>query len=33
MITDFRNIPIHHVNQLVPKLFDKDKYMLHYEHL
>ena len=32
-IADLYNIPIGNVKKLVPKLFDKEKYVLHYENL
>ena len=30
-ITDLYNIPFGNVKKLVPKLFNKEKYLLHYE--
>ena len=33
MIADFYNIPIDNVKKLVPNIFDKEKYVLHYENL
>ena len=32
-IVDFYNIPIVNVRKLVPKVFNKEKYVLHYENL
>ena len=32
-IADLYNIPIGNVKRLVPNLFDKEKYVLHYENL
>ena len=32
-IADLYNIPIGNVKNLVPNLFDKKKYVLHYEYL
>ena len=32
-ITGFYNIPIGNVKKLVPKFFDKENYVLHYENL
>ena len=32
-IADLYNIPIGNVNKLVPNLFDKEKYVIHYENL
>ena len=32
-IADLYNIPIGNVKKLVPNLFDKEKYMIHYEKL
>ena len=32
-IADFCNIPIGYVKKLVPNLFDKENYVLHYESL
>ena len=32
-ITDFYKIPIDNVKKLVPKCFDKEKYLIHYENL
>ena len=32
-ISDFYNIPIGNVKNLVPNFFDKDKYVFHYENL
>ena len=32
-IADFCNIPIGNVKKLVPKLFDKEKYVIHYENV
>ena len=31
-IADFYNIPIGKVKQLVPNLFDKERYLIHYEN-
>ena len=31
-ISDLCNIPIDNVKKLVPKFFDKEKYVLHYEN-
>ena len=31
-IADFYNIPISKVKQLVPNLFDKERYLIHYEN-
>ena len=33
MISDFYNIPIGNIKKLVRNFFDKEKYVLHYEHL
>ena len=33
MIAGFYNIPIGNAKKLVPNLFDKGKYVLHYEKL
>ena len=33
MISDFYNIPINNVKKLVLNIFDKGKYLLHYENL
>ena len=33
MIAGLYNIPNHTVKKLVPKFFDKEKYVLHYENL
>ena len=33
MIADLYNIPIVNARKLVPNLFDKEKYVLHYEIL
>ena len=33
MIFDFYNIPLSTVKNLMPKSFDKEKYMLHYQSL
>ena len=32
-IADFHNIPIGTVKKLLPNIFDKEKYVLHYENL
>ena len=32
-IADLYNIPIGNVNKLVPNIFDKEKYVIHYENL
>ena len=32
-IVDLYNIPIGNVKKLVPNLFDKEKYMIHYQNL
>ena len=32
-IADLYNIPIGNVKKLVPNVFDKEKYVLHYENL
>ena len=32
-IADFYNIPMSNGEKLVPKCFDKEKYILHYENL
>ena len=32
-IADLYNIPISNVKKLVPKFFDKEKYMIHYENI
>ena len=32
MIADFHNIPIANFKKLVPKYFDKEKYVLYYEN-
>ena len=32
-VTNFYNIPIGTVKKLVPKIFDKQKYVLHYDNL
>ena len=32
-VADLYNIPIGNVKKLVPKLFDKEKYVLHFENL
>ena len=32
-IVDLHNIPIGSVKNLVPSLFDKEKYVIHYENL
>ena len=32
-ISDLYNIPTGNVKTLVPKVFDKEKYVLHYENL
>ena len=32
-IVDFYNIPIGNVRKLAPKVFNKEKYVLHYENL
>ena len=32
-IADFYNIPIGNVKKLVPKFFDEEKYVIHYENL
>ena len=32
-IADLCNIPIGNVTKLVPKIFDKEKYVLNYENL
>ena len=32
-IDDLYNIPIGNVKKLVPNLFDKEKYVIHYENL
>ena len=32
-ISDLYNIPIGNVKKLVPNLFDKEKYVIHYENL
>ena len=32
-IVDLCNIPIGHIKKLVPNIFDKEKYILHYENL
>ena len=32
-IADLYNIPIDNVKKLVPNLFDKEKYVIHYEKL
>ena len=31
-IADFYNIPIGKVKKLVPNLFDKERYLIHYEN-
>ena len=31
-IADLYNIPIGNIKKLVPKLFDKEKYVIHYEN-
>ena len=33
MIADLHNIPIGNVKKVVPNFFDKENYVLHYEHL
>ena len=33
MIFEFYNIPIGHVKKMVPNIFHKEKYVLHYENL
>ena len=33
MFADFHNIPIGIVKKLVPNIFDKGKYVIHYENL
>ena len=32
-ISDLYNLPIGNVKKLVPNLFDKEKYVIHYENL
>ena len=32
LIASFHNIPISNVKKLVPNVFDKDKYVFHYEN-
>ena len=32
-IADFHNIPIGTVKKLLPNIFDKERYVLHYENL
>ena len=32
LIDDFYNIPIRNVKKSVPKFFNKEKYVLHYEN-
>ena len=32
-IADFHNIPIDTVKKLLPNIFDKERYVLHYENL
>ena len=32
-IADLFNIPISNVEKLVPNIFDKEKYVIHYENL
>ena len=32
-IADFHNIPIGTVEKLLPNIFDKERYVLHYENL
>ena len=32
-IVDLSNIPIGNIKKSVPNIFDKEKYMLHYENL
>ena len=32
-IADLHNIPTGNVKKLVPNLFDKEKYVIHYENL
>ena len=32
-IADLYNVPIGHIKKLVPNLFDKEKYVIHYENL
>ena len=32
MIADFYKIPINNVKKLVPNIFEKEKYLLHYEN-
>ena len=32
-IADLHNVPIGNVKKLVPNLFDKEKYVIHYENL
>ena len=32
-VADFNNIPVGNVKKLVPKFFDKEKYVLHYQKL
>ena len=33
MIADFYNIPVSNVKKIVSSIFDKKKYVLHYENL
>ena len=33
IISNFYNFPISNITKLVPKVFDKERYVLHYEYL